>query len=185
MSRIGKTIITVPAGVTLAVENGVLVVRGPKGELREKMHHGIELKVEGNVATFIRTNEAKQTRALHGFTRSVAASMVLGVTEGFEKRLEMVGTGYRAALQGTKLVLSVGYSHPVNIEQPAGITFAVEGNNKIVIKGMSKHDVGQIAANIRKVRPPEPYKGKGIKYDNEVVRRKAGKAVKAAGAAAA
>ncbi len=184
MSRIGNAIITLPAGVSVTVENRVVIVRGPKGELKEKLHNGIEVAVEGTTVTVSRKAEDKFSKSLHGLTRSLIASMVIGVTDGFEKRLEMVGTGYRAVLQGTKLVLSVGFSHQVNIEQPQGIVFVVEGNNKIVVKGISKHDVGQIAANIRRVRPPEPYKGKGIKYDGEVVRRKAGKAVKAAGAAA-
>ncbi|HZZ98523.1 MAG TPA: 50S ribosomal protein L6 [Candidatus Saccharimonadia bacterium] len=184
MSRIGNAIITLPAGVTLVVENRVVIVRGPKGELKQKLHNGIEVAIDGTTVTVSRKAEDKFSKSLHGLTRSLIASMVIGVTDGFEKRLEMVGTGYRAVLQGTKLVLSVGFSHQVNIEQPQGITFAVEGNNKIIVKGTSKHDVGQIAANIRRVRPPEPYKGKGIKYVDEVVRRKAGKAVKAAGAAA-
>ncbi len=183
MSRIGRTPITLPQDVTITIDGDMIVVKGPKGELKEKLQPGIEVVITDNIATISRKNDEKQTRAYHGLVRSLMANMVQGVTQGYEKRLEMVGTGYRVALQGTKLVLSVGFSHPVNIEQPAGITFAVEGNNKIVIKGINKHDVGQIAANIRKVRPPEPYKGKGIKYEGEVIRRKAGKAVKAAGAA--
>ena len=183
MSRIGRTPVTLSQGVSITIVDDKIVVKGPKGELQEKLQPGIDVVVVDNVITVSRKNDEKQTRAYHGLVRSLVANMVQGVSEGYEKRLEMVGTGYRAALQGTKLVLSVGFSHPVNIEQPAGITFTVEGNTKIVIKGINKHDVGQIAANIREVRPPEPYKGKGIKYEGEVIRRKAGKAVKAAGAA--
>lgn len=183
MSRIGRTPVVLPAGVTLEVKDGAIVVKGPKGELREVLQRGISVEVKDGEVIVTRKGDDKQTRAFHGLVRSLIANMVQGVTQGYEIRLEMVGTGYRVALQGTKLVLSVGFSHTVDVPQPQGITFTVEGNNKIVIKGISKHDVGQIAANIRKIRPPEPYKGKGIKYDNEVIRRKAGKAVKAAGAA--
>lgn len=184
MSKIGKKVIQLPAGVTLEVKDGRVAVRGAKGELSESMQPGISVKVEGNVISVTRANDEKQTKAYHGLVRSLIEGMVVGVTKGFEKRLEMVGTGYRVALQGANLTLSVGFSHPVVVVQPQGILFTVEGNNKIVVSGISKYLVGQTAANIRKIRPPEPYKGKGIKYNDEVVRRKAGKAVKAAGAAA-
>lgn len=183
MSRIGRRPLTIPAGVTLSIQDNFIVVKGPKGELKENMQPGVKVAIDGTTIHVSRDNDLQQTRAHHGLVRSLISNMLKGVSEAYEIKLEMVGTGYRAALQGTKLVLSVGYSHPVEIMQPAGVLFAVEGNNKISIKGINKHDVGQIAANIRKVRPPEPYKGKGIKYENEVVRRKAGKAVKAAGAA--
>jgi len=183
MSRIGKRSLTIPSGVTLSLQDGMIVVKGPQGELKESMQPGITVTVDGTTVQVSRTNDLQQTRAHHGLVRSLIANMLKGVTEGYEVKLEMVGTGYRAALQGQKLVLSVGFSHPIEVVQPAGVTFAVDGNTKISIKGISKHDVGQVAANIRKIRPPEPYKGKGIKYENEVVRRKAGKAVKAAGAA--
>lgn len=185
MSRIGNTAITIPQGVTVTVQENSILVKGPKGELRENMQPGIEVAIADNIVRVSRKGEDKQVKSAHGLVRSLINNMIIGVTQGFEKRLEMVGTGYRAALQGTKLVLAVGFSHPVEIAQPQGITFAVEGNSKISIKGISKHDVGQVAANIRDIKPPEPYKGKGIKYEGEVVRRKAGKAVKAVGAAAA
>ena len=183
MSRIGRKSLTIPAGVTLSIQDNTIVVKGPKGELKEQMQPGVKVVVDGTTIHVSRDNDLQQTRAHHGLVRSLIANMLKGVSEAYEIKLEMVGTGYRVVLQGTKLTLSVGYSHPVDVMQPAGITFAVDGNNKISIKCINKHDVGQIAANIRKIRPPEPYKGKGIKYENEVVRRKAGKAVKAVGAA--
>jgi large subunit ribosomal protein L6 len=184
MSRIGKKVISIPQGVTVTVQDNLIVVKGPKGELKESMQPGISVAVADGEVKVTRGNDELQQKAHHGLVRSLISNMIKGVTEGYEIKLEMVGTGYRVALQGTKLTLSVGFSHPVDVVQPAGVTFAVEGNNKISVKGINKHDVGQIAANIRMIRPPEPYKGKGIKYENEVIRRKAGKAVKAAGAAA-
>ena len=185
MSRIGNTSITIPQGVTVTIQEGLILVKGPKGELHENMQPSIEVSIADGIVRVSRKGEDKQVKSSHGLVRSLINNMIIGVTQGFEKRLEMVGTGYRAALQGTKLVLAVGFSHQVEIAQPQGITFAVDGNSKISIKGISKHDVGQIAANIRDIKPPEPYKGKGIKYEGEVVRRKAGKAVKAVGAATA
>jgi large subunit ribosomal protein L6 len=185
MSRIGKKQITIPQGVTVTIQDDKILVKGPKGELSESMQPGITVQIADGAVHVSRADDELQTKAFHGLVRSLISNMVKGVTEGFEITLEMVGTGYRVAQQGNKLVLSVGFSHPVEIEQPAGVTFAVEGNNKISIKGIGKQAVGQIAANIRRIRPPEPYKGKGIRYTDEVVRRKAGKAVKAAGAAAA
>lgn len=184
MSRIGKKLISIPQGVMVTVQDNTIVVKGPKGELRESMQPSITVVIADNQVKVARSGDELQEKAHHGLVRSLIANMIKGVTEGYEIKLEMVGTGYRVALQGTTLVLSVGFSHSVDVKQPTGITFVVEGNNKISIKGISKHDVGQIAADIRKIRPPEPYKGKGIKYENEVVRRKAGKAVKAAGATA-
>ena len=182
MSRIGNTPVAIPQGVTVTVQDGFVMVKGPKGELREQLQPRIEVSVADDIVHVARKGEDKQTKSLHGLVRSLINNLVIGVTQGYEKRLEMVGTGYRAVLQGTTLVLSVGFSHSVEVVQPQGIMFIVEGNNKITVKGISKHDVGQVAANIRKIKPPEPYKGKGIKYENEVVRRKAGKAVKAASA---
>ncbi len=180
MSRIGNASITLPAGVTLTVSGREISVKGPKGELKEVLQNGITVVVDGQTVSVKRKNDEKQTKAFHGLVRSLIANMIVGVTTGYEKKLEMVGTGYRAALSGSKLTISVGFSHPVEIEQPEGITFKVEGNTKITITGISKYLVGQVAANIRKVKPPEPYKGKGIKYEGERIRRKAGKAVKAA-----
>lgn len=180
MSRIGNKPVELPAGVTLSIEGNVIAVKGPKGELKEQLQRGIVVKIVDNKVEISRKNDEKQTKAFHGLVRSLISNMVEGVTKGYEKRLEMIGTGYRVALQGNKLVLSVGFSHPVEIEQPQGIQFKTEGNNKIIINGISKYLVGQVSANIRKVRPPEPYKGKGIKYQDEHIRRKAGKAVKAA-----
>lgn len=180
MSRIGKSPVELPAGVTLTVQGKDIVVKGPKGELKESLQPGITVTVDGTQAVVTRRDDEKQTKAYHGLVRSLIANMVIGVTQGYEKKLEMVGTGYRAALQGNKIVLSVGFSHPVEIEQPQGIQFKVEGSTKISVTGIDKCLVGQVSANIRKIRPPEPYKGKGIKYHDEHVRRKAGKAVKAA-----
>jgi len=182
MSRIGRQTISVPQGVTCEVQDQKINVRGPKGALSVDLQQGIEVNIENSIITVTRKNDEKQTKAFHGLVRSLVANAVEGVTNGFQKKLELVGTGYRAALQGSKLVLSLGFSHPVEVVQPEGIQFALEGNNKIIISGIDNHEVGQVAANIRKVRPPEPYKGKGIRYEGEVVRRKAGKAVKAASA---
>ncbi len=182
MSHIGKTPITLPQDVTLTLNAGSAVVKGPKGELREVLQPGITVEMDGQIIHVLRASEAQQSRANHGLVRSLIANMIEGVTKGYELHLEMVGTGYRVMQQGTKLVLSVGFSHSVEVVQPQGITFVVDGNNKIAIKGISKYLVGQTAANIRRIKPPEPYKGKGIRYEGEVVRRKAGKAVKAAAA---
>ena len=176
MSRIGKLPITVPVGVTITVgDDNTVTVKGPKGQLTEKISRDMTIEEENGVLYVKRPSDDKEHRALHGLTRSLVHNMVVGVTEGFSKNLEIVGVGYRAQKQGNKLVLNVGYSHPVEFEEPAGIEFEVPGPNKITVKGASKQQVGQIAANIRKVRPPEPYKGKGIKYDYETVRRKEGK----------
>ncbi len=182
MSKIGRQLISVPAGVTITVNPDTIVVKGPKGELSAQAMPGITVTVESGTVTVTRDNDLPAQRAAHGLIRSLVANMVTGVTQGFEKKLEMVGTGYRVAMKGQGLTLSVGFSHPVEVVPPAGIQFAIEGNNKITIKGIDKRLVGQVAANIRDVRPPEPYKGKGIRYEDEVVRRKAGKAAKAAGA---
>lgn len=176
MSRIGKLPITLPAGVTVTVspENEV-VVKGKNGELKEKFSPEITIKQDDGVITVTRSSDKKEVRALHGLTRALLSNMVTGVSEGFQKTLEIVGVGYRAALQGNKLNLGLGYSHPVEVIQPDGITFEVPEANKIVVKGIDKQHVGQVAANIRALRPPEPYKGKGIRYQGEYVRRKVGK----------
>lgn len=176
MSRIGKLPIAIPAGVTITVspENEV-VVKGKNGELSAVFDRRITIKEEDQNVHVTRSSEAKTVRALHGLTRALIQNMVTGVSDGFAKTLEIVGVGYRAQLQGKKLVLGLGYSHPVEIMQPEGITFEVPNPNTIVIKGIDKQRVGQIAADIRAVRPPEPYKGKGIRYQGEYVRRKVGK----------
>ncbi|CAM4080526.1 50S ribosomal protein L6 [Mesobacillus thioparans] len=175
MSRVGKKPIEIPAGVTVTLDNNHVTVKGPKGELSRTFHSDIEIKIEENVINISRPTDNKEHRALHGTTRAVLANMVEGVFKGFERGLELVGVGYRASKQGNKLVLNVGYSHPVEIEPEKGIEVEVPSNTKIVIKGTDKERVGALAANIRDVRPPEPYKGKGIRYEGEYVRRKEGK----------
>ncbi len=179
MSRVGLKPIVLPAGVELKVEGNTVSVKGPKGQLQQEIPEGIRLVQEANTIKVERPNEEKYYKALHGLTRSLVANMVEGVTKGFSKTLEINGVGYRAAKQGKKLVLTIGYSHPVEFEEPPGIEFEVPGPNRVVVKGIDKQQVGQIAAEIRSTRKPEPYKGKGIKYENEVIRRKAGKAGKA------
>lgn len=176
MSRIGKLPVTIPEGVTITVspENEV-VVKGKNGELSAVFDRKITISEEDGTLHITRQSEAKTVRALHGLTRALIQNMVTGVSDGFAKTLEIVGVGYRAQLQGKKLVLGVGYSHPVEIEQPEGITFEVPNPNTIIVKGIDKQRVGQVAADIRSVRPPEPYKGKGIRYKDEYVRRKVGK----------
>ncbi|MGM9925095.1 MAG: 50S ribosomal protein L6 [Bacillus sp. (in: firmicutes)] len=176
MSRIGKKPIEVPAGVTVTIAEGnAVTVKGPKGELTRSFNPDITIAQEENVITLTRPSDSKEHRTIHGTTRAVLANMVEGVSKGFEKSLELIGVGYRAQKQGTKLVLNVGYSHPVEIEPEAGIEIEVPSNTKVVVKGTNKERVGALAANIRDVRPPEPYKGKGIRYEGEYVRRKEGK----------
>ncbi|MBW3111374.1 MULTISPECIES: 50S ribosomal protein L6 [Bacillaceae] len=176
MSRVGKLPVEIPSDVTLTVgENNTVTVKGPKGELSRTFNSDIKVELEGNVATVTRPSDAKEHRALHGTTRALIANMVEGVSKGFQRNLELVGVGYRAQKQGTKLVLNVGYSHPVEIEPEQGIEIEVPANTKISIKGIDKERVGALAANIRAVRSPEPYKGKGIRYEGEYVRRKEGK----------
>ncbi len=175
MSRIGKKPIEIPTGVTVTNDNNTVTVKGPKGELTRSFNQDIEIKVEDNVINVSRPSDAKEHRALHGTTRALLANMVEGVSKGFERGLELIGVGYRAQKQGKKLVLNVGYSHPVEIEPEEGIEVEVPSNTKIIVKGTSKERVGALAANIRDVRPPEPYKGKGIRYEGEYVRRKEGK----------
>lgn len=175
MSRIGKMPIAIPAGVTVDVaENNKVTVKGPKGTLERVLPADMEIKVEGAVVTVTRPNDLKRMKSLHGLTRTLINNMVVGVSEGYSKELEINGVGYRAQKQGKKLVLSLGYSHPVEMEDPEGIESSVN-DNKITIKGIDKEKVGQYAAEIRDKRGPEPYKGKGIKYADEVIRRKVGK----------
>lgn len=176
MSRIGRSPITVPAGVTVTIADGnVITVKGAKGALTQTMHPAMQIACEANVITVTRPSDEAEDRALHGLTRTLIANMVTGVTIGFEKKLEINGVGYKAAKDGKTLVLSLGYSHPVKIAEDNGITFEVPDPNTILVKGIDKQAVGQMAAVVRGKRPPEPYLGKGIKYADERIRRKAGK----------
>lgn len=175
MSRIGKKPIEIPNGVTVDLKGNQITVKGPKGELTRQLHEDMIVKVEDNKIIVERPSDERLHRSLHGTTRSVIANMVEGVTKGFEKALELQGVGYRASKSGNKLVLSVGYSHPVEIVPEKGIEIDVPSNTQIIVKGIDKERVGEVAANIRAVRPPEPYKGKGIRYVGEYVRRKEGK----------
>ena len=175
MSRIGRMPIAVPAGVTVEIaENNKVTVKGPKGTLERVLPAEMEIKQEGSEIVVSRPNDLKKMKSLHGLTRTLIHNMIIGVTEGYEKKLEVNGVGYRAAKQGKKLVLNLGYSHPVEMEDPEGLETTVE-DNKIIVSGIDKEKVGQFAAEIRATRAPEPYKGKGIKYDYEVIRRKVGK----------
>ena len=177
MSRIGKMPITVPAGVEVSIADGNFVtVKGPKGTLQQQLTENMTIAQEGNVITITRPDNAPENRAKHGLTRSLLSNMVVGVEKGFSKELEVNGVGYRVQKEGNKLVMNLGYSHPVVIEEIEGITLEAPTPNKVVVSGIDKQKVGQIAANIRSKRPPEPYKGKGIKYTTETIRRKEGKA---------
>lgn len=176
MSRVGKKVIEVPANVTVTVaDDNTVTVKGPKGELTRQFNQDMKIEQEGNIITVVRPSESKEHRTIHGTTRALLANMVTGVSEGFSRSLELIGVGYRAQLQGKKLVLNVGYSHPVEFTPEEGLEIEVPSNTKIIIKGISKERVGALASNIRDVRPPEPYKGKGIRYEGEFVRRKEGK----------
>ena len=176
MSRIGRMPIAIPAGVTVTIaENNHVTVKGPKGTLERALPLEMTIKQEGDEVVVTRPNDLKKNKALHGLTRTLIHNMVVGVTEGYEKVLEVTGVGYRAAKQGNKLVLSLGYSHPVEMVDPEGVTSVLDGQNIIKIQGIDKEKVGQYAAEIRDKRKPEPYKGKGIKYSTEVIRRKVGK----------
>ncbi|MDD4801677.1 MAG: 50S ribosomal protein L6 [Syntrophomonas sp.] len=175
MSRIGKKPISLPTGVEIKIEDNIITVKGPKGTLSQAIPADIVIEQEENQLLVKRPSDAKKHRAMHGLTRALVANMVNGVVNGFEKKLEMVGVGYRAQMQGSKLVISIGFSHPVEIEPPQGIEFEVPAVTKITVKGIDKQLVGNTAAHIRAIRKPEPYKGKGLRYENEVVRRKAGK----------
>ncbi|MBQ8638764.1 MAG: 50S ribosomal protein L6 [Lachnospiraceae bacterium] len=176
MSRIGRMPIAIPAGVTVEVaENNKVTVKGPKGTLERVLAPEMSIKVEGNTVVVTRPNDQKKEKSLHGLTRTLINNMVIGVSTGYQKVLEINGVGYRGAKQGKKLVLNLGYSHTVEVEDPEGIETAMDGQNKIIIKGIDKEKVGQFAAELRTKRLPEPYKGKGIKYADEVIRRKVGK----------
>ena len=175
MSRIGRAPIDLPAGVEVKIDGQHITVKGAKGELALDVHPNITVAQEGNVLNVTRPNDQKENRALHGLTRSLVHNMIVGVTEGFKKTLDVNGVGYRVALEGSKLVMNIGFSHQVIMEAPAGITLEVPTPNQIVVSGADKQLVGQFAAEIRGKRPPEPYKGKGIKYSDEVIRRKVGK----------
>ena len=176
MSRIGKAPIDLPAGVEVKYDDNTVVVKGPKGSLSQVIDPRLGVSIDDGVLTVSRDSEDREVRALHGLSRALIANMVLGVSAGYSKELQAVGVGYRGALKGKTLELQVGYSHPVAIEAPEGITFEVPEPTKLIVSGIDKQLVGQVAANIRAVRPPEPYKGKGIRYADEYVRRKAGKA---------
>lgn len=176
MSRIGRKEIVIPAGVDIKVEEGNKVtVKGPKGTVTQQLHPRMTVSVEGNVAHVTRPTDEKEDKSLHGLTRTLLHNMVVGVSEGYERKLEIVGTGYRAALNGKTLVLNLGYSHDIKVEPEENMTFEVPNATSIVVKGIDKQRVGQMAADIRAKRPPEPYHGKGVKYEGEVIRRKAGK----------
>jgi len=175
VSRIGRKPINLPAGVEVKIENNIITVKGPKGVLSQSIPEDISIGLQENKLLCTRPSDAKRHRAMHGLTRALVANMVTGVTTGFEKKLEMVGVGYRAQMQGSKLVMNIGYSHPIEIEPPQGVEFEVPAVTRITVKGIDKQLVGNTAADIRALRRPEPYKGKGVRYENEVVRRKAGK----------
>ena len=177
MSRVGNKPIPVPSGVKVALDDNIVKVEGPKAKLTKELPPLVELKIEDELLTVTRVEETNRARAMHGLTRSLIAGMVIGVTEGFRKDLEIIGVGYRAAIAGTKLTLSLGYSHPVEFNIPEGITVTVQENTKLAIEGSDKQVVGQVAATIRKFRPPEPYKGKGIRYLGEYIALKEGKTV--------
>ena len=179
MSRIGRMPITVPAGVEVNVADGnVVTVKGPKGTLTQNLAPAMTIAQEGNVITVTRPNDLKENRSLHGLTRTLLSNMVVGVTEGFKKELDVNGVGYRVAKEGNKLVMNIGFSHQVTMEEPEGINIEVPNPNKIIVSGADRQVVGQLASEIRGKRPPEPYLGKGIKYVDETIRRKAGKAGK-------
>ena len=175
MSRIGNRKLVIPEGVTITEENNVITVKGPKGELTTKLANNISVKVEENTLEVLRSNDNANTKAMHGTINALINNMITGVTKGYEKGLEIIGVGYRFALKGNVLVINAGYSHPVEMEIPEGITVEVPSNTEVTVKGIDKVLVGEFAANVRKVRQPEPYKGKGIRYKDEHVRRKEGK----------
>ena len=175
MSRIGNRKLVIPEGVTITEENNVITVKGPKGELTTNLAENITIKVEGNTLEVLRSNDNNNTKTMHGTINALINNMMTGVTKGFEKGLEIIGVGYRFTLKGNVLVISAGYSHPVEMEIPEGITVEVPSNTEVTVKGIDKVLVGEFAANIRKVRQPEPYKGKGIRYKDEHIRRKEGK----------
>ena len=178
MSRIGRLPIDIPSGVDVKVDGSAVTVKGPKGELSLTVADPIEVKLEDGHVLVTRPDDERESRSLHGLTRTLIHNQIIGVTEGYSKGLEIVGTGYRVAAKGDSLEFALGFSHSITVDPPAGITFTVEGNTKLAVHGIDKQQVGEVAANIRKLRKPEPYKGKGVRYAGEVVRRKAGKAGK-------
>ena len=178
MSRIGRLPIDIPTGVDIKVDGSSVTVKGPKGELALTVASPIEVKIEDGQVLVTRPNDERESRSLHGLTRTLIHNQIIGVTEGYSKGLEIVGTGYRVAAKGNSLEFALGFSHSITVDPPAGISFAVEGNTKLTVLGIDKQAVGETAANIRKLRKPEPYKGKGVRYAGEVVRRKAGKSGK-------
>jgi len=178
MSRIGRLPIAIPSGVDVAIAGADVTVKGPKGQLSLTVASPIAVQVEEGQVLVTRPDDERASRSLHGLTRTLIANQIVGVTEGYAKGLEVVGTGYRVQAKGSGVEFALGFSHPVTVEPPAGITFEVEGNNRLTVRGIDKQLVGEVAANIRKIKKPEPYKGKGIRYAGEVVRRKAGKSGK-------
>jgi large subunit ribosomal protein L6 len=178
MSRIGRVPVEIPAGVTVTADGQFISVKGPKGELSLTVANPIEVNIEDNQVVVTRPDDERASRSLHGLTRTLIANQIIGVTQGYTKGLEIVGTGYRVAQKGNSVEFALGFSHPVLIDPPAGISLTVEGNNKLTVSGIDKQAVGEVAANIRKIRKPEPYKGKGVRYAGENVRRKAGKSGK-------
>ncbi len=175
MSRVGKKLIDIPAGVEVKIDGSTVTVKGPKGELTNTFNEELSYKLEDNTLEVVRPSDSKAHKTIHGTTRALIANMVEGVSKGFEKKLELIGVGYRAQMQGKNLILNVGYSHPVEIVAEDGITLSVEKNTSVKVEGISKERVGAVASNIRATRPPEPYKGKGVRYEGEYVRRKEGK----------
>ena len=178
MSRIGRLPIDVPSGVTVTIDGQAVSVKGPKGELSLSVKAPIAVELKEGQVLVTRPDDERESRSLHGLTRTLISNQITGVTEGYAKSLEVVGTGYRVAAKGSSVEFALGYSHSITVDPPAGITFEVEGNNKLHVRGIDKQAVGEVAANIRKLRKPEPYKGKGVRYAGEVVRRKAGKSGK-------
>jgi len=178
MSRIGRLPIDIPSGVEVTVDGAAVTVKGPKGELSLTVAKPIEVEIADGQVQVTRPDDERESRSLHGLTRTLIANDIVGVTTGYSKSLEVVGTGYRVASKGSGIEFALGYSHPIAVEPPAGITFTVEGNNKVTVSGISKQAVGEVAANLRKLRKPEPYKGKGVRYAGEQIRRKAGKSGK-------
>ena len=178
MSRIGRLPIDVPAGVDITIDGSAVTVKGPKGELKLVVASPIEVKLEDGQVLVTRPDDERASRSLHGLTRTLISNQIVGVTTGYTKGLEVVGTGYRVAAKGESLEFALGFSHSITVDPPAGISFTVEGNTKVTVNGIDKQAVGEVAANIRKLRKPEPYKGKGVRYAGEIVRRKAGKAGK-------
>jgi large subunit ribosomal protein L6 len=178
MSRIGRLPIEIPSGVDVTVDGSAVTVKGPKGSLQLAVASPIEVKLEDGHVVVTRPDDERESRSLHGLTRTLIANQIIGVTQGYSKGLEIVGTGYRVQAKGASLEFALGFSHPVTVDPPAGISFTVDGNTKLAVHGIDKQAVGEVAANIRKLRKPEPYKGKGIRYAGEIVRRKAGKSGK-------